>query len=205
MTLVDRRGIGEETSFGNAGVIEREGLVPVGIPRDLVRLFRYAAQSGAGGELSPLVSAEDRAVAVASVRGDRSRGYRGFRARHRHALAPPFPNTADRGGGGRHRSVSRDRMGPAHRTAEFARDADLQWSWRRGSGIEYRRLDPEYAAGARADLKPVLHAGVLWLETQTVAWAGGGDQGLWRASSRRSAGTFRAGRRAVAAAGQAPG
>ena len=32
VVLVDRRGIGEETSFGNAGVVEREGLVPVGVP-----------------------------------------------------------------------------------------------------------------------------------------------------------------------------
>ena len=42
VALIDRRGIGEETSFGNAGIVEREGLVPVGIPRDIVRLFRYA-------------------------------------------------------------------------------------------------------------------------------------------------------------------
>jgi len=39
--LVDRRDPGEETSFGNAGVIEREAFVPIGFP-PLYRLPRYA-------------------------------------------------------------------------------------------------------------------------------------------------------------------
>ena len=41
VVLVDRKEPGEETSFGNAGVIEREGLVPVGFPRGLGALIRY--------------------------------------------------------------------------------------------------------------------------------------------------------------------
>ncbi|PYE29075.1 glycine/D-amino acid oxidase-like deaminating enzyme [Rhizobium sp. PP-F2F-G38] len=40
--LVDRRGAGEETSFGNAGLIQREGVVPYGFPHDFGALFRYA-------------------------------------------------------------------------------------------------------------------------------------------------------------------
>ena len=39
--LVDRRDPGEETSFGNSGIIEREAFVPIGFPR-LSRLPRYA-------------------------------------------------------------------------------------------------------------------------------------------------------------------
>src|SRR5262249_38982148 len=42
--LIDRRAPGEETSLGNAGVIEREGFVPVTFPRDPVTLLRYAAK-----------------------------------------------------------------------------------------------------------------------------------------------------------------
>lgn len=42
--LVDRRDPGEETSFGNAGVIEREAFVPIGFP-PLYRLPRYAFNS----------------------------------------------------------------------------------------------------------------------------------------------------------------
>jgi D-amino-acid dehydrogenase len=42
VVLVDRRGAAEETSYGNAGIIQREGVVPYGFPRDLRKLWRYA-------------------------------------------------------------------------------------------------------------------------------------------------------------------
>ena len=40
--LIDRRGPGEETSYGNAGIIQREGVVPYGFPRDPALLVKYA-------------------------------------------------------------------------------------------------------------------------------------------------------------------
>ncbi|MBR8656864.1 FAD-binding oxidoreductase [Achromobacter sp. Marseille-Q0513] len=42
VTLVDRRGPGEETSYGNAGLIERASVIPYAFPRDLRSLLRYA-------------------------------------------------------------------------------------------------------------------------------------------------------------------
>ena len=42
VTLVDRRGPGEETSYGNAGVVEREGLVPITFPSSLAALVAFA-------------------------------------------------------------------------------------------------------------------------------------------------------------------
>ncbi|WP_028229150.1 NAD(P)/FAD-dependent oxidoreductase [Paraburkholderia ferrariae] len=42
VALVDRRGPGEETSYGNAGLIERSSVVPYGFPRDVGTLLRYA-------------------------------------------------------------------------------------------------------------------------------------------------------------------
>src|SRR3981189_180939 len=39
--LVDRRGPAEETSFGNAGLIQREGVYPYGFPHDFGALIRY--------------------------------------------------------------------------------------------------------------------------------------------------------------------
>lgn len=41
VALVDRRGPGEETSFGNAGLIECSSIVPYGFPRSLGTLLRY--------------------------------------------------------------------------------------------------------------------------------------------------------------------
>src|SRR5262245_57544595 len=42
VVLVDRRGAGEETSYGNTGIIQREGVVPYPFPRDVRLLLRYA-------------------------------------------------------------------------------------------------------------------------------------------------------------------
>ncbi|MCJ8520794.1 D-amino-acid dehydrogenase [Pseudorhizobium tarimense] len=42
VVLVDRRGAGEETSYGNAGLIQREGVVPYGFPQQFGMIFRYA-------------------------------------------------------------------------------------------------------------------------------------------------------------------
>lgn len=40
--LVDRRGPGEETSFGNAGLLQREGVVPHAFPQDVPTILRHA-------------------------------------------------------------------------------------------------------------------------------------------------------------------
>ena len=42
VVLVDRRGAGEETSYGNSGIIQREGAVPYPFPRDIRLLAQYA-------------------------------------------------------------------------------------------------------------------------------------------------------------------
>lgn len=43
--LVDRRRPGEETSYGNAGLIQREGVYPYGFPHDFGALLRYATNN----------------------------------------------------------------------------------------------------------------------------------------------------------------
>jgi D-amino-acid dehydrogenase len=42
VALVDRRGVGEETSYGNAGIIEGDTVFPVAFPRNLAALIRVA-------------------------------------------------------------------------------------------------------------------------------------------------------------------
>ncbi|MBS9476473.1 NAD(P)/FAD-dependent oxidoreductase [Ancylobacter radicis] len=42
VALVDRRGPGEETSYGNAGLVERASIYPVAFPRDLSALIEVA-------------------------------------------------------------------------------------------------------------------------------------------------------------------
>lgn len=45
--LVDRRAPGDETSYGNAGLIERASVIPYGFPRDIATLMKYATNRSA--------------------------------------------------------------------------------------------------------------------------------------------------------------
>lgn len=47
VTLVDRREPGRETSYGNAGIIQREAVEPYAFPRDAASLLRVAFKRGA--------------------------------------------------------------------------------------------------------------------------------------------------------------
>lgn len=42
VVLIDRRGPGEETSYGNTGIIQREGVVPYPFPRHIGLMAQYA-------------------------------------------------------------------------------------------------------------------------------------------------------------------
>ena len=42
VVLIDRRAPGEETSYGNTGIIQREGVVPYPFPRDIRLMAQYA-------------------------------------------------------------------------------------------------------------------------------------------------------------------
>jgi D-amino-acid dehydrogenase len=45
VVLVDRRGAGEETSYGNAGLIQREGVFPYTFPRAVSDILSYATNN----------------------------------------------------------------------------------------------------------------------------------------------------------------
>ncbi|MGD9946032.1 MAG: NAD(P)/FAD-dependent oxidoreductase, partial [Burkholderiaceae bacterium] len=46
VVLVDRKAPGQETSYGNAGIIQREAVVPYAFPRDWTMLLRTALKRG---------------------------------------------------------------------------------------------------------------------------------------------------------------
>lgn len=54
VVLVDRRGPGEETSYGNAGLIERASIVPYAFPRHLGTLLRAALNRSPQVRYDPL-------------------------------------------------------------------------------------------------------------------------------------------------------
>jgi glycine/D-amino acid oxidase-like deaminating enzyme len=53
VALLDRRGPGEETSFGNTGIIQREGVVPYPFPRQIGLMVQYALALPLLGGLDP--------------------------------------------------------------------------------------------------------------------------------------------------------
>lgn len=54
VVLLDRKAPGEETSFGNAGIIERASVVPYTFPREIPDLFRYALNQSTDARYDPL-------------------------------------------------------------------------------------------------------------------------------------------------------
>src|SRR6266550_2039561 len=42
VVLIDRREAGEETSYGNSGLIQREGVIPYTFPREFGTILSYA-------------------------------------------------------------------------------------------------------------------------------------------------------------------
>lgn len=54
VVLVDRREPGRETSYGNAGLIQRDGFYPYGFPRQLGTLLRYARNRSTDVHYHPL-------------------------------------------------------------------------------------------------------------------------------------------------------
>lgn len=45
VVLIDRRGAGEETSYGNSGLIQREGVIPYTFPREFGAILSYATNN----------------------------------------------------------------------------------------------------------------------------------------------------------------
>lgn len=54
VTLVDKREPGQETSFGNAGIIQREGVRPHAFPRDLAMLMQVGLHLSTAARYEPL-------------------------------------------------------------------------------------------------------------------------------------------------------
>ena len=142
VVLVDRRGAGEETSYGNTGIIQREGVVPYPFPRQPAswrstpstcaprqtctgaRCRRSHPGSTATGRPPRPRAGGDRARSAAADRALRRRA-RGAHDRRRHrrhaaadglsALLPPAP-----------RRLRRDRQGRG--LAQDLRHQRTKWS-----------------------------------------------------------------------------
>lgn len=170
VTLVDRRGAGEETSYGNAGLIQREGVVPYGFPREIGLLIRYM--------LNNRIDAHYHATALPAAAPNLLRyWWHSAPGRHRaiaRAYAPLIENSISEHDDLIRASGAEDLIGKRgwqkmFRT-ERARDIEYAQAegWKRDYGVGYDTLDRAEIAAAEPSLKPLFVGGLRWLEPWTV-------------------------------------
>ena len=174
VVLVDRRGPGEETSFGNAGVIEREGLEPIVFPRAWATLVKYGLNLApeANYHVSHLPKVASWLMALR--RNTTDAGIEAYAAANdplcRHAV-------------GEHRLLAREadaeryfRDGgwiKLYRTQDGFRSTRKLLQLADRYGVRYSVLTRAELADLEPHLKDVAYEAVLWPESETVSWPGG--------------------------------
>ena len=171
VALIDRAGVGEQTSYGNAGIIEGNTVFPPAFPSDFGALVRIALKraSEANYHLSFLPQIAPWLLAFRAA----SRPQRLDRER---AADPP----AVRARGGRARGAdggsrrlafpAQDRLAESlSQRAQLSRRCKPEFDMAAQFGLPLQALD---AAGARAlepSLKPVFAHAVFWPQAASVS------------------------------------
>jgi D-amino-acid dehydrogenase len=171
VALVDRRGAAEETSFGNAGLIQREGVYPYGFPQDLTTLLRYASNRGTGAYYHP--SALPELVPFLWQYWKNSRPGRHAEIARRYApliercVAEHEALASAAGAAG---LIRKDGWIKLFRTARErdARFAEAE-QWRREFGINFRALDAAELQRMEPHLAPVLSGALHWTDPASVS------------------------------------
>jgi D-amino-acid dehydrogenase len=163
VALVDRRAPGEETSYGNAGVIEGNTVFPHAFPSSLSALLRIAFKRApeANYHLAHLPAAAPWLVAF--FRASRPRRL----AETAHLMRPLFARALSEheallADAGAMRYLSREGWLKLYRSdatlAAQARELKLAGEF----GIPHRVLDPEEACVLEPSLVPVFRHAVFW-------------------------------------------
>ncbi len=170
VALVDRRGPGEETSYGNAGVIEGNTLLPHPFPAGLSALFRIATKQAteANYHLSFLPQVAPWILAYrANSKLDRRIE---FAEQMRPLFARAIPeHEALMTEAGAERYLRKDGWIKLYRSeaafAATARERDLAGKY----GLPFRALDVEAAQALEPALAPVFRRAVHWPGAASVS------------------------------------
>ncbi|MGF6934182.1 D-amino-acid dehydrogenase [Paraburkholderia sp. UCT70] len=171
VALIDRKQPGNETSFGNAGLIQREGVYPYAFPRGLGTLLRYARNQ------SPDVRYHaDAMLQVAPFL------WRYWRNSHpaRHAEIAKSYATLIEHCVSEHRALAADAgastlLRPIGWIKVFrhaaARDAEttLAEQWHREYGVEFETLDAPRLQQLEPDLDKRLQGGLHYPQSDSVS------------------------------------
>lgn len=174
VALVDRRGPGEETSYGNSGVVERSALLPVAFPRSLsaladVALKRYPGANYHWSALPALApwllaywrnSAPDRLLATARMMQPLLSA---TVAEHRALAAKAGVETLFRDGGWL--KIYRSEAAFAAEAREFPLAAEF--------GYRVKALSQEETLALEPNLEPSFAKAVHWQDPHSVSDPGG--------------------------------
>jgi D-amino-acid dehydrogenase len=171
VALVDRKLPGNETSFGNAGLIQREGVYPYAFPRDLGTLLRYARNQ----------SLDVRYHADAIVKTAPFL-WQYWRNSHpaRHAVIARSYSTLIEHCVSEHRALAADAgasslLRPIGWIKVFRTEAGLAdetrnaEKWHREYGVEFSSLAPARLQQMEPDLDRTLHGGLHYPESDSVS------------------------------------
>jgi hypothetical protein len=158
VVLLDRRGAAEETSFGNAGLIQREGVYPYGFPHDFGALIRYGFNRTIDAYYHP--SALPRLAPFLAQYWRYSRPARHAEVARRYSKLIEHCVTE-------HQALAEEAGRDAflHRTGwlkvfRTERERDLRSTrparWKREFGIDYRALDARTLRELEPHVAPVL-------------------------------------------------
>lgn len=170
VVLVDRRGAAEETSFGNAGLIQREGVYPYGFPHDFGALLRYGFNRTIDAHYHP--SALPRLAPFLWQYWHHSRPARHAEVARRyaklieHCVTEHEALIAQAGAG------ELVRRGGWLKVFRTARERDLRFAeaerWQREFGIRHRQLDARALLDLEPHLAPVLSGALHWTDPISV-------------------------------------
>jgi D-amino-acid dehydrogenase len=171
VALVDRRAPGNETSLGNAGVIQREGVYPYAFPRDLSTLAHYATNRSTDVRYHPRAmlmllpflyrywhhSRADRHAAIARV----------YSTLIEHCIAEHRVLIEASGAQALLRTNGWMKVFRSARTME-ASLAEAQ-SWRREYGVCHEALDAPALRAAEPALSHTLLGGLRYTDSHSVS------------------------------------
>ena len=169
-TLIDRRGAGEETSHGNAGLIEASRMLPIAFPRDPIELARHALGLAPHSHFhwSALPSVAPFLLRYwAASRADRidtaARALRPLLAAApgEHALLTAEAGVPQLVGKGGLLKVFRKESSFAESAADRAFADEF--------GVPYEILSRDEVLAREPNLRPVFQSGLFWPETGTCS------------------------------------
>ncbi len=170
VVLVDRKDAGEETSYGNAGLIQREGVAPYAFPQDLGEILRYGRNDRIDMHYHPLALPRIAPFLAqywwASRPDNYERVKRSYEPLIRHCLSEHAPLIEAAGASG---LVEKKGWYRIFRTAE-KRDAvfaDVR-KLAREFGVKHEELDGTAMAAREPALGDVVVGALYWPEPWNI-------------------------------------